>query len=173
VLVSKRHNTRFYPSEKGHPLRDDQGERTKGKGNLKPGVVVESAVTSPYWHDFYLNSHFGLQGTVRPCHYIVLDDGNNMPAAVVQRLTFLLCHLYQRAMCAVSYATPTYYADRLCERGRHYLADFFDGHADVKGKTPESVQRMLDEGWYRREGGTAGERKNPWHPNLDGTMFWL
>jgi eukaryotic translation initiation factor 2C len=25
----------------------------------------------------------------------------------------------------VSYASPAYYADRLCERGRHYLRDFY------------------------------------------------
>jgi eukaryotic translation initiation factor 2C len=30
----------------------------------------------------------------------------------------------------VSYATPTYYADRLCERGRLYLRDFFVASAD-------------------------------------------
>lgn len=164
VLVSKRHNTRFYPS-KNSPLRD------QNKGNLIPGVVIESVVTTPYWHDFYLNSHHGLQGTVRPCHYIVLEDDNAMSAKALQTLTFWLCHLYQRASCSVSYVTPTYYADRLCERGRHYLHEFFDGHADVKGKDEKAVRRMLDEAWSRGDPGR--ERKNPWHPNLDGTMFWL
>lgn len=174
VLVSKRHNTRFYPSPANHPLRDTEGERAKGKGNLKPGVVIESVVTSPYWHDFYLNSHFGLQGTVRPCHYIVLEDENRMSAEGLQKLTFLLCHMYQRAMCSVSYVTPTYYADRLCERGRHYMAEFFDGYADVRGKSDDQVQRMMDEAWYRgHPRGAAEGRLNPWHEDLDRTMFWL
>lgn len=168
VIVSKRHNTRFYPPT-GSPLRDDL-QNTRAKGNLKPGTVVESVVTTPYWHDFYLNSHFGLQGTVRPCHYIVLHDDNKMTAGDLQKLTFLLCHMYQRAMCSVSYATPTYYADRLCERGRHYLADFFDGRVDVEGLTETVVQDMLDNLWWR---GGDRSRKNPWHANLDGTMFWL
>lgn len=30
-------------------------------------------------------------------------------------------------MCGVSYVSPTYYADRLCERGRLYLRKFFNG----------------------------------------------
>jgi len=96
-----------------------------------------------------------------------------MSAADIQHLTLLLCHLYKRAVCTVSYATPTYYADCLRDRGRHYLTDFFDGHADVRGMTSESVQRTLDEEWYRREGGTVEEGKNLWHSDLDGTMFWL
>ena len=173
VLVSKRHNTRFYPNPKDHPLRDTPVNQSngKGKGNLKPGVVIESVVTSPYWHDFYLNSHFGLQGTVRPCHYIVLEDENKLKAQQLQSFTFLLCHMYQRAMCAVSYATPTYYADRLCERGRHYLAEFFDGTVDVRGVSDEALQKRIRDTWCK--GDPSRERKNPWHRNLDGTMFWL
>lgn len=173
VLVSKRHNTRFYPTPHYHPLRDTNANtpRPKGKGNLKPGVVIESVVTSPYWHDFYLNSHFGLQGTVRPCHYIVIVDDNKTSATDIQRLTFLLCHMYQRAMCSVSYATPTYYADRLCERGRHYLSDFFDGSPTLQNMSADVVKKTVEEHWHR--GDRNKERANPWHPNLDGTMFWL
>lgn len=173
VLVSKRHNTRFYPTPHNHPLRDTNANtpRPKGNGNLKPGVVIESVVTSPYWHDFYLNSHFGLQGTVRPCHYIVIVDDHKTSATDIQRLTFLLCYMYQRAMCSVSYATPTYYADRLCERGRHYLREFFDGDIAVKNMSAEVRQKTLEEHWHR--GDRNRVRANPWHPNLDGTMFWL
>jgi eukaryotic translation initiation factor 2C len=39
--------------------------------------------------------------------------------------TFNLCHTYVRATMGVSYAAPAYYADRLCERARCYLRDFF------------------------------------------------
>jgi len=41
--------------------------------------------------------------------------------------THRLCFTYARATCSVSYAPPAYYADRLCERGRSYLRDFFLG----------------------------------------------
>lgn len=168
IIVSKRHHTRFYPTDDS-PLRD------KSKGNLKPGVVVESGVTSPYWHDFYLNSHIGLQGTVRPCHYIVLEDEAKHAAAALQQLTFNLCHMYQRAQCAVSYATPTYYADRLCERGRHYLSNFFDGLVDAREATGGQIRDRLEANWFRGnpDKGAAGTRQNPWHSKLDGTMFWL
>jgi eukaryotic translation initiation factor 2C len=35
-----------------------------------------------------------------------------------------LCYTYVRAPVGVSYASPAYYADRLCERGRCYLRSF-------------------------------------------------
>lgn len=38
--------------------------------------------------------------------------------------THELCHTYVRAPVSVSYASPAYYADRLCERGRCYLRNF-------------------------------------------------
>jgi len=37
-----------------------------------------------------------------------------------------LCYTYVRSTTGVSYAAPAYYADRLCERGRCYLRDFFN-----------------------------------------------
>jgi eukaryotic translation initiation factor 2C len=45
-------------------------------------------------------------------------------------------------MCGVSYVSPTYYADRLCERGRLYIRSYFNGddadfkkeYADAKDK---------------------------------------
>ena len=38
-----------------------------------------------------------------------------------------LCYTYCRSTTGVSYATPTYYADRLCERGRLYLYKTLNG----------------------------------------------
>jgi eukaryotic translation initiation factor 2C len=50
--------------------------------------------------------------------------------------THELCYSYVRALCAVSYAPPTYYADRLCDRGRLYIRDYF-----VKNK-PELADEL-------------------------------
>jgi eukaryotic translation initiation factor 2C len=40
--------------------------------------------------------------------------------------THKLNHTYVRATLGVSYASPTYYADRLCERGRCYLREWYN-----------------------------------------------
>jgi eukaryotic translation initiation factor 2C len=39
-----------------------------------------------------------------------------------------------RATLGVSYASPAYYADRLCERGRAYLRDFFAPSPSTRDK---------------------------------------
>lgn len=45
--------------------------------------------------------------------------------SALQELTHKLCYTYVRATLGVSYAPPAYYADRLCERGRCYLRQWF------------------------------------------------
>jgi eukaryotic translation initiation factor 2C len=45
--------------------------------------------------------------------------------SALQALTHKLCYTYVRATLGVSYAPPAYYADRLCERGRCYLRQWF------------------------------------------------
>jgi eukaryotic translation initiation factor 2C len=41
-------------------------------GDCKPGALVDSAITSPYYGDFYLQSHNGLKGTAKSAHYFPL-----------------------------------------------------------------------------------------------------
>eukprot|EP00210_Caulerpa_lentillifera_P004611 g4397.t1 len=53
VLVQKRHHTRLFPTS---PQSGDH------KGNVLPGTVVDTMITSRYGFDFYLNSHSGIQG---------------------------------------------------------------------------------------------------------------
>ena len=55
-------------------------------GNVKPGLVVDRGVTSPYSFDFYIQSHAAVQGQARPAHYIVLhDDTKTWNAKKLQR----------------------------------------------------------------------------------------
>jgi eukaryotic translation initiation factor 2C len=92
--------------------------------NCMPGTYVDRVVTSPYYRDFYLQSHSGLKGTARPTHYFLLADGGIEYCKTISqlcKLTHLLCYTYCRATGGISYAAPTYYADRLCDRSRLYL----------------------------------------------------
>lgn len=78
----------------------------------------------------------------------------------------------------VSYAPPAFYADRLCERGRVYLKRFFDGSYQppkIRDKEHNLVdedaatKREVEEDWNRGQNPTG----NPWHENLNDTMFWM
>jgi eukaryotic translation initiation factor 2C len=134
VVCTKRHHTRFYPA-------DSKDKQTNGNNNCKPGTLVERSVTSPYFTDFYLQSHNGLKGTAKPAHYFVLVNEMDMKIPDLQHLTYNLCLTYVRATMGVSYAAPAYYADRLCERARCYLRDFF---APPQHKRTELEDRRRD-----------------------------
>ena len=134
VIVTKRHSTRFFPHRKDDAMPVNR--------NCKPGLLVDSAITSPYYTDFYLQSHNAIKGTARSSHYFVLKNEMDMEISDLEDLVSLnsysfaarptndvqthnLCHTYVRATTGVSYASPAYYADRLCERGRCYLREWF------------------------------------------------
>lgn len=52
IVVTKRHHSRFFGAS--NSVVDD-------KGNVVPGTVIDTDVTSSERWDFYLNSHKGIQ----------------------------------------------------------------------------------------------------------------
>ena len=108
VCVQKRHHLRMFCSDR----RDQVGRG----GNVPPGTCVDKEVTHNLEFDFFLCSHFGLQGTSRPTHYHVLWDENNFDANSLQALTYQLCHTYARCTKAVSIPAPVYYAHWVAKR---------------------------------------------------------
>jgi eukaryotic translation initiation factor 2C len=68
----------------------------------------------------------------------------------------------------VSYVPAAYYADRLCERGRHYLRRFFDDHEDLRNLDEAAAKQKAEDVFYQQ-----GAGRNPWHANLNDTMFWM
>lgn len=60
----------------------------------------------------------------KPAHYVVIHNGMNLDVHQVETITHNLSYLYERATKAVSYCTPTYYADLLCARGRLWLSKY-------------------------------------------------
>ena len=128
VIVSKRHNTRFYVANQPDADRS---------GNPSNGTIVDRSVTEVRHWDFFLQSHSAIQGTARPTHYSVVHDeifrGNRdalgqfqTAADALQDLTHNMCYLYGRATKAVRVTPPVYYADLVCERARKYLSGYFD-----------------------------------------------
>ncbi|PSN66108.1 Piwi-domain-containing protein [Corynespora cassiicola Philippines] len=142
-----------------------------GKGSTLPGTFVDKLVASPYYRGFYLQLHIGVKGTVRPAHYFVLEnDTTHLSLGDLRDLTHSLNYPYVRSLVGVSYTSPTYYADRLCERGRLYLQKFFvtnvdeDLYKDVNNfKNEQSDLKKADRdkkyGPGRRKMSDKGRRK--------------
>ena len=108
ICVQKRHHLRMFCRDKNDQVR-------RG-GNVPPGTCVDREVTHNLESDFFLCSHFGLQGTSRPTHYHVLWDENEFNANSLQALTYQLCHTYARCTKAVSIPAPVYYAKLVAKR---------------------------------------------------------
>jgi eukaryotic translation initiation factor 2C len=114
IVAVKRHHTHLFP------LKED----THKNGNCKAGAPVDSGIVSPFFSEFFLQSHHALKGTAIPTRNFVLENGLKYSDKDIQNFTYKLCFTYVRATLGVSYALPAYYADRLCERGRQYLRDW-------------------------------------------------
>ena len=185
VVVGKRHNTRFYPTDH-HEMPNN---------NVKPGLVVDQVITHPYSMDFYLQSHEPIKGTGRSAHYYVVQNNMELTADSLQSITHTFCYAYAKATRGVSYCAPAYYADRLCDRGRAYLRHYITNdanfqprpqrHGGQQAETHEQYAEAIKDGivnnpHYRpyltqhpvlQQAG--GVRMNPWRPALDDTMFYL
>eukprot|EP00475_Leptophrys_vorax_P035432 TRINITY_DN583_c0_g1_i1.p1 TRINITY_DN583_c0_g1~~TRINITY_DN583_c0_g1_i1.p1 ORF type:complete len:846 (-),score=236.40 TRINITY_DN583_c0_g1_i1:77-2614(-) len=116
IVVQKRHHVRLFPEAK-------DADRS---GNVPAGTVVDRAITHPSQFAFFLNSHAGLQGTSRPCHYHVLVDENRFTANTLQDFTYKMCYSYARCTKSVSLVPPVYYAHLGAARARfHAKGDLY------------------------------------------------
>ncbi|KAI0028216.1 Piwi domain-containing protein, partial [Vararia minispora EC-137] len=112
IICGKRHHARFYATTE---------ENADKNGNTRPGTVLDKGVTSIRDYDFYLQAHAGLQGTVRPTHYIVIYDENRLSADTIQQGVHTSSYLFARAAKAVSLIPAAYYADVACEQARFWV----------------------------------------------------
>ncbi|KAJ3271319.1 Eukaryotic translation initiation factor 2C, partial [Borealophlyctis nickersoniae] len=118
LSVNKRHHTRFFVVDSRDADRS---------GNVPPGTVVDTNITHPFEFDFFLNSHPGLQGTSRPCHYHVLYDENKFTPDALQEVSYRLCYLNARSTRAVGLVPPAYYAHLVASRARCHVTGWDEG----------------------------------------------
>ncbi|KAH9867104.1 hypothetical protein IAQ61_007696 [Plenodomus lingam] len=85
VVVAKRHHVRFMPGT-DDPNYAKLDPRKEANGNCKPGTLVDTVVTSPYFSDFYLQSHDGIKGTAIPAHYFQLVNEMGLKDTDLQEL---------------------------------------------------------------------------------------
>ncbi|KAK3647318.1 hypothetical protein LTR56_008149 [Elasticomyces elasticus] len=191
VVCDKRHHTRFFPPKEALPK--DKTWMLDGNSNFKPGLLVEDpGIRSPYYFDFYLQSHSALKGTARPCHYFVIENGIGVGPEQLQRITFNLCWTYATALTPISLVAPAYYADRLAERGACYLrpllvtqhpdrpnsAQLMGGLAAnaTEDQKAQHVCDLIASGvgvWNNFWPTTSAGRTNPQMPAVADTMFYI
>jgi eukaryotic translation initiation factor 2C len=144
--------------------------------SCRAGTSVETGMTSPYYFDFYLQSHKGVTGTAEPSHYSVLRDDVGFGSEALQDFIHSLCDTYAKSSTGVSYAAPEYYADKLRDPLRHYFAKYYSGsmHSGIRdrGARKKSCQQTWKNDWknaYPRD----ENWRNPWCQNLKSSMFDL
>ena len=76
--------------------------------------------------DFYLQAHAGLQGPLKPTHYVVIYDESQLTADTVQQGVHTGSYLNAWATKAVSLVPPAYYADIVCEQARFWIHSFLN-----------------------------------------------
>ncbi|KAJ3504960.1 hypothetical protein NLJ89_g7668 [Agrocybe chaxingu] len=161
IIVTKRHHAVFFPK------RGVMQDRT---GNLQPGCVVDSTITSPDGtiKDFYLQSHAAIQGTCRSSHYIVLhDEIFNNDLNKMQDLAYTLCHVYAKATRIVSIPAPVYYADLVCQRSAFHM----DPHGPLS--MDDDTTSTLHSGPAPFDLSMWQQAWRPTNPRLDKRMYFL
>lgn len=134
IVGQKRHGTRFFSRD--------------GKA-VTSGTVADAGIATPGHPNFYLVAQEARQGTPVPCHYHVLHKSPDLNLNIdeIQILTYQLHHLYSRADKTVSYSSPAYLADHLCERGKTYFVSrvYMDDVSSVLSLSSEDEQRYRDQ----------------------------
>jgi eukaryotic translation initiation factor 2C len=134
--------------------------------------------------DFYLQAHAGLQGTVKPTHYVVIYDEGQLTADTVQQGVHAASYLYARATKAVSLVPPAYYADIVCEQARFWIHGFLNqGGSDSassaagEGAAGDSASTAMRKAREAAEQRVFDAAKRMWgdglHVNLQDSMFYL
>lgn len=134
-------------------------------------------------NSFFIQSHAAIKGTAKPTHYFVLQDDTESTSFRLQSLIHSLCYTYGRSTGSVSYPTPTYYADRLCDRMRHYFVKWLSGSEKFNQPNAGEVHTSGFSVGQQKTQETVGfdafiamwneTGNNPWHRNLSDKTFWM
>lgn len=84
-----------------------------GYDNPKAGTVLDRGVTRKNYDDFYLVAQHVTQGTVTPCHYVIVSNQVGLDADKIQRLTYRMTHLYYNWAGTVRVPAHCQYAHKI------------------------------------------------------------
>ena len=171
-------------------------------GNPQPRLLVDHVVAAPKPVNLFLQSHAVIKGTARSAHYHVLHDNTSITVTNLQKLSLMLYYTLRRSTTGISYAAPTYMANRLRKRGQSYIrlwaenrfaeptfeyTKCYSSDGELRKTSDEEVSKekwamvrtLLTSGvwgsnYHNNPNDTSKKvRLNPWHPNLDGGMFCM
>lgn len=84
IVGTKRHNKRFFHVDSNGNVM-----------NTCPGDVVNGTVTRQDMIEFWLQSHFPLQGSAQLTQYNVLVDELNIGRSNLEQVTLILANMHQ------------------------------------------------------------------------------
>lgn len=151
MVVQKRHKVRFMRKQ---PFQSRNGSDY----NIQPGTVVDSKVTHPTDHTFYIAPHKAIQGTSRPAHIYVIHDTIKISQDEAQSMTLALSYLSPRCTKSTSIPTPVNLADRAAERGKNLVVSWQDDNMQRGG--PPKGKKGQSGGQGGDEVGIADEQLN-------------
>jgi hypothetical protein len=126
VIGTKRHYKRFMV------------ERNGRIENMAPGSVVEEKFTRTDCPEFYMQSHFPIQGTGKAVQYAIPVNETNITRDQLQALLNSLCFEHQIVNSAVSIPEPVYQSDELAKRGSNV-------YREMKKIMPASIPKKADQ----------------------------
>lgn len=104
------------------------------------------------------NGHYSVFVAGKP--FSNSENPDDFDSAAIINSTYKLCWNTVHSTSALSYASPAYYAGKLCERGLVYLKPVVDGKMSFND---------LQAKYFK----LTTQKKNPWHAALDGEMFYI
>lgn len=113
VFVQKRLDAKFYSIP-------PSGDLAKVE-NPPPGTVIDHTATLRDFYDFFLvpmNVNFG---TVTPVHFVVFEESEVFKPEIMQRVTYVLTHMYFNWPGNVKVPAPCQYAHKLVEMAGEHL----------------------------------------------------
>jgi len=131
VIVSKRHQKRFFNQQSGKG-----GEAIMI--NPTPGAVIDKKMVRPDVHEFWMQSHRPLKGTAKLPQYAIPINEVGMSADELQAFLNALCYSHQIVTSAVSIPEPVYQAHELAKRGSNNFRKFREEFPQVVPKLTET-----------------------------------
>uniref|UniRef100_T1JX37 Piwi domain-containing protein n=1 Tax=Tetranychus urticae TaxID=32264 RepID=T1JX37_TETUR len=89
--------------------------------NVPPGTTIDRIITHPSDFDYFQYGHKGIKGTSRPCHYYMLHDDNNLTIEEMSKITYYLCHIFERSTSSTSAPAPVMHAHNLAFKVRQWI----------------------------------------------------
>ncbi|CAB3372122.1 Hypothetical predicted protein [Cloeon dipterum] len=116
VLVQRPNHTKFFQNVKisGSDVKDT---------NVMPGVIVDRKITHPSYYNFFLLSHSGSQGTMKPTEYTIMSQSpeEKTENGRLAQLTYSLCFMYSRCTQSIPIPAPVCYAKRWSGKALTYV----------------------------------------------------